>query len=119
MKLFRITLRDLFWLVLVIGMGLGWWLHARRLEAELARSHGDLAVQADFVQQFVSVVNQIGCEVPPESDPRNSRGGPYTRIFAPDYVTKEKGCLSFTLSGSRDQLQRALENEWADYRTGQ
>jgi hypothetical protein len=26
MKLPQVSLRDLFWLVLVVGMGLGWWI---------------------------------------------------------------------------------------------
>jgi len=33
MKLPQLTLRDLFWLVLVVGMGLGWTMHARRIQA--------------------------------------------------------------------------------------
>jgi len=38
MKLPQLTLRDLFWLVLVVGMGVGWWLETmrhRRREQEL------------------------------------------------------------------------------------
>jgi hypothetical protein len=30
MKLPQLTLRDLFWLVLVIALSLGWWLQSRR-----------------------------------------------------------------------------------------
>lgn len=29
MKLRHVTLRDLFWLVLVVALGLGWWLDRR------------------------------------------------------------------------------------------
>ena len=30
-------LRDLFWLVLVVGMGLGWWLDQARIRREVQR----------------------------------------------------------------------------------
>jgi hypothetical protein len=30
----KITLRDLFWLILVVGMALGWWLNSRRMLGE-------------------------------------------------------------------------------------
>lgn len=29
----KLTLRDLFWLFLVVGLALGWWLQNRRLKA--------------------------------------------------------------------------------------
>jgi F0F1-type ATP synthase assembly protein I len=28
---FRITIRDLFWLVLVVALAIGWWLDHRKL----------------------------------------------------------------------------------------
>jgi len=34
MKLPQLTLRDLFWLVLVIGLALGWWLDHRAASQE-------------------------------------------------------------------------------------
>jgi len=40
MKLPRFTLRDLFWVVLVVALGLGWWL-------ESGKCHERLAVEAD------------------------------------------------------------------------
>lgn len=32
MKLLRFPLRDFFWLAVVVAVGLGWWLHVRRLD---------------------------------------------------------------------------------------
>jgi hypothetical protein len=72
----------------------------------------DLLCQADFVDQFVSVLGSLGCEIPPDSDPRCANGGPYTRIFVPDNLQQSTGCISFTLSGSRDELQRNLDGEF-------
>jgi hypothetical protein len=116
MKLPQLHLRDLFWLVLVISLGLGWWVHVRRLQSDAVRVQRDLILQADYVQQFVSVLTKLGCEIPPDSDPRCSNGGPYTRIFVPDGIQKLTGCVSFTLSGPRDQLQRTLDGEFGrDY----
>jgi hypothetical protein len=33
-RTFRFTIRDLLWLTLVIGMGIGWWLNVRSLRLE-------------------------------------------------------------------------------------
>jgi hypothetical protein len=33
----QLALRDLLWLVLVCGLALGWWVHARRLQGELVQ----------------------------------------------------------------------------------
>jgi hypothetical protein len=114
----RFTIRDLVWLTLLIAVGLGWWLHAQRASAEKLRLQRDLLCQADFVDQFVSVINSLGCEIPPDSDPRCAAGGPYTRIFVPESLQnyfRSQGAsapVSFTLSGSRDQLQRNLDGEF-------
>jgi len=112
LNLLRFTLRDLFWATLVAALGLGWWVHARQLRAELSATQSDLLYQADYVDQFVSCFKNIGCEIPPDSDPRCANGGPYTRIFFPDYVTKGTGMLSSTCSGPRSELQRTLDGEY-------
>jgi hypothetical protein len=39
MKLPRFTLRDLFWLVLVVGMGCGWWVERQSLTGDVRRLH--------------------------------------------------------------------------------
>ena len=111
-SLLRIPLRDLFWITLVVALGLGWWVHVKRLNAELASTQSDLLYQADYVDQFVSCFKNMGCEIPPDSDPRCANGGPYTRIFYPDYVTKARGMLSSTCSGPRSELQRTLDGEY-------
>jgi hypothetical protein len=36
MKLPRLTLRDLFWLLLVVAMGCAWWVSLRRAHAQVA-----------------------------------------------------------------------------------
>ena len=50
----------------------------------------------------------LKCEIPGDDDPRCANGGPYTRIFYSDDITKATGCLSSTLSGPRSELQRTL-----------
>ena len=110
----RFTLRDLFWATLVVAMGLGWWLHARRMQSELASVESDLLYQADYVSQMVSCFKNIGCEIPPDSDPRCANGGPYTRIFFSGAITKATGCISSTLSGPRSELQRTLDGEYGE-----
>jgi hypothetical protein len=108
----RFTIRDLAWLTILVAVLLGWWVHARRSEAEKRKLQTDLLLQADFVDQFVSVLQSLGCEIPPDTDPRCAAGGNYTRIFVPAKLQKETGCISFTLSGGRDQLQRNLDGEF-------
>jgi hypothetical protein len=114
----RFTIRDLAWLTLLVAIGLGWWLSAQQAAAERRQLQRDLLCQADFVDQFVSVLNNLGCEIPPDSDPRCAKGGPYTRIFVPESLQnyfRSPGAsapVSFTLSGSRDQLQRNLDGEF-------
>jgi hypothetical protein len=39
MKRLQLTLRDLFWLVLVVGMGCGWWVDRRSLQGQADWSH--------------------------------------------------------------------------------
>jgi len=41
MKLPQLTLRDLFWLVLVLGMALGWWLDRGMLAGQLSKERMD------------------------------------------------------------------------------
>jgi len=110
--MFRFTVRELVLLVALVAMGLGWWVHARRLQGDMDHLQSDLLAQARFVDQFVSVLTQLGCEIPPDSDPRCANGGPYTRIFVPAELQDETHCISFTLSGPRDELQRTLDGEF-------
>jgi hypothetical protein len=112
LPMFRIPLRDLFWATLVVALGLGWWAHVRQLNRELASVQSDLLYQADYVTQFVSCFKNLGCEIPPDSDPRCANGGPYTRIFFTEAMTKATGCISSTLSGPRSELQRTLDGEY-------
>ena len=112
--MFRFTLRELLLLTVIVGMGLGWWAHVRRLQGEARRLQSDLLYQADYVSQFVSVLTKLGCEIPPDSDPRCANGGPYTRIFVPEKIQLQTGCISFTCSGPRSELQRTLDGEFGE-----
>jgi hypothetical protein len=48
------TLRDLFWLILVVGMALGWWSHTYRLRLE-----------RDFALTERAVMDVLGCDAMP------------------------------------------------------
>ena len=41
----RFTIRDLLWLTVVVALGLGWWVHQRRLRGELEQSQSRLSEQ--------------------------------------------------------------------------
>ncbi len=53
----RFTLRDLFWLTLVVAMGVGWWLD----RGMLSRAIGDLARYAR--QEHTEVVYWEGTQI--------------------------------------------------------
>ena len=112
----RFSIRELVLLMALVGMGLGWWAHVRRLERQRKGLQRDLLMQADFVQQFVSVLTKLGCEIPPDSDPRCSNGGPYTRVFVSPDLQRQTGCISFTLSGPRSELQRTIDGDYQRFR---
>jgi hypothetical protein len=43
--MFRFTIRDVLWLMVVVGMGVGWWMdrsRISRMQSELDRSQGEL-----------------------------------------------------------------------------
>jgi hypothetical protein len=105
MSMIHFTLRDLFWATLVVGLGLGWWLHVRRLERELASTQSDLLYQADLVYTFADVLTQLGCEM-------RESNWPSTGIFYSEKMRRfETGMLSST-QVPREQLQRALDDEF-------
>ena len=107
----RFTIRDLVWLTLLVAMGLGWWVHARRLEARCRQLQSDLVTQADLVDQFVSVVKQLGCEI-------TASTGEYAKIFVPEDLQahfreqRKSAPISFTLSAPRRALERNLDGEF-------
>jgi hypothetical protein len=45
MKLPQLTLRDLFWLVLVVALGCAWWSHARQATADIRRERRQLDLE--------------------------------------------------------------------------
>ena len=53
MKLPQLHLRDLFWLVLVVGMGCAWWLEHRRLVAAEERC-SEVETRADTLTERLS-----------------------------------------------------------------
>jgi hypothetical protein len=42
MRMLRFTIRELVLLVALVGMGLGWWVHVRRLESQRKSLERDL-----------------------------------------------------------------------------
>lgn len=52
MKLTQLHIRDLFWLVLVAGLMLGWWLDHRRLAPYVPAHH-------ELMTQFMSVYEAL------------------------------------------------------------
>ena len=60
MKLPNINLRDLFWLALVIAMGLGWWRDSSSKASQLAIAEKQLATADLNFKQFKSFVIQMG-----------------------------------------------------------
>ncbi len=114
--MFRFTLRDVFWATLVLGLGLGWWLHVRRLKDELTSVQSDLLYQADLVEQFVATFEKMGCEIPPESDSRYLHSGPDTKVFyPPQFYMGGPGPhlgLSATVRVPRKELRRTLDGEY-------
>lgn len=54
------TLRDVFWLTLVVGMGVGWWTHQRRLNEKLH----SLAAEAKYARVLGSTTTAEFIETP-------------------------------------------------------
>jgi hypothetical protein len=108
LPMFRFSIREKLLVTLVVGLALGWWLHARRLQS-------DLLYQADLVDSFAYALVDLGCEIPEGT-------GPHTKIIVPEVFhsyAREKGksaSLSFTTSVPREQLQRTLNGEFNRFR---
>jgi hypothetical protein len=58
MKLPQLSLRDLFWLVLVAAMGLGWWLRDGKLKAEIEQLSDQLKSN-EWRQRAVKLADYI------------------------------------------------------------
>lgn len=110
----RFSLRELLLLTVTIGIGLGWWVHVRRLQSEARELQSDLLTQADFAYGLHHCLTKLGCEIPEDSDPRCANGGPYTRVFVPEALQAPTGCISFTLTGPRSELKRTLDGEFSE-----
>lgn len=107
----RFTIRDLAWLTIVAAMGLGWWLHSQRQEARSRQLQADLVAQADLVDQFISVVTDLDCEVQSPTEE-------YAKVLVPQslqghFHSQGRGApISFTLSAPRWALKRNIEGEF-------
>jgi hypothetical protein len=44
--MFRFTIRDVLWLTALVALGVGWWIHARAMSAEIL----SLRRQLDFTK---------------------------------------------------------------------
>ena len=67
MKRLQLTLRDLFWLVALVAMGLGWWRD--RVHAEKDRVHAEK--RAEFWKGLTKTAMkylQSGCEIKYDED---------------------------------------------------
>ena len=40
--MFRFTIRDVLWLMVVVAMGVAWWMDHSRIQSQLVRSEGQL-----------------------------------------------------------------------------
>jgi uncharacterized membrane protein YqjE len=58
MKRSRFTVRDLFWLMLVVAIGCSWWLERSRMTAQLEQLQKDL--------EFERLVTLIQTTIVPE-----------------------------------------------------
>jgi hypothetical protein len=112
--MFRFSIRELVLLIALVGTALGWLTHVRQLQDETRKLQKDLLMQSDLVYSFHHALTKLGCEIPDDSDPRCSYGGPYTRIFVREDVQRLTGCVSFTVTGPRGELQRTLDGEFAE-----
>lgn len=60
----KVTLRDLFWLVLVVGLALGWWLDRRALKQNaLLWINAMGGAQADYEHEVKSILEEMGEDV--------------------------------------------------------
>jgi len=48
--MFRFTIRDVLWVMVVVAMGVGWWLDNKRIETTLESERR--AMKADFDHQM-------------------------------------------------------------------
>ena len=116
--MFRFTIRELLLLTVIVAMGLGWRLHARRLQLDARQLQIDLLYQVDLVNTFVYALIDLGCELPKDT-------GPYTKILVPEYIqahareNHKSASVSFTTSVPREQLQRTLDGEFNRFRSAQ
>src|SRR5262245_7250575 len=46
--MFRFTIRDVLWLMVVVALAVGWWVDRQRLEAQLARQKTDWQMSRAF-----------------------------------------------------------------------
>jgi hypothetical protein len=80
MKLPQLHLRDLFWLVLVVALGCGWWVHQHRLNDSLNVTYRDLkwwpTSVGERLEVYVEEQDGEGVEIL-TFDPGNGRGGTY------------------------------------------
>jgi hypothetical protein len=56
MKLPQLSLRDLFWLVLVCALGLGWWVERNRLQSR--HQAEKIRINADWETQHYRLIRE-------------------------------------------------------------
>jgi hypothetical protein len=49
---FRFSIRDVLWLTVVVGLGVGWWIHAKKTEA-IRKEHAVLQSSLNDLSQYI------------------------------------------------------------------
>jgi hypothetical protein len=74
--MFRFTIRDVLWLMVVVGMGVGWWVEHRqqvalrlkqtKIQGELIRSHQAEALRAREIEASIRMRQLLTPELNPQ-----------------------------------------------------
>jgi len=94
-KLPRLYLRDLFWLILVIAMGFGWWAHVERIKT-------DRMYQARLVEALALALTESGGAIAADS-------GDVTRISLPK---SSPNLLELNASVPVEEFNRTMRGEF-------
>jgi len=81
----RISLRELFALLLITALALGWYVDRRRSQAEQQALQKQLTKTAGYVTSLREMFEQLGCKVRIEGDSINVEG----EILLPQLVVMQ------------------------------
>ena len=64
--MFRFTIRDVLWLMVVVGLGCSWFLHVRSIHlAELRRSEEQVKRAKASIRESWERAQSLGIQMPP------------------------------------------------------